>query len=296
MRPFGSPAGPRTPPTLDASTITTAIKQSSVGASVNITVLDVVQTVETKTVIDQAATQAAIAAATPPPKPPSPPFPPNPPAPPLPPAPPGGYLSPPDPPPPLPPSPPPYTFSVQVAFTASGSVEDYTDPIIKSVVLDVLANLAGLDSAPPGATLTVTAASVNVVATFPVASEEAVGAASTAFSTAAASAADLGAAFTSAGLDFITVESAPVAAMGPRLGSAEAGGSCGGGCVGGIVGGLSGTMFGLIGFAVWRKKRMGSLKVADASVVEMKKTTTTTKTTVAATTDATETTEVEAFH
>ena len=167
------------------------------------------------------------------------------------------------------PTPPPSGFSVQIAFTASGSVEEYTDEV-RATVLDVLAGLAGFDSTPPGATLTVTAASVNVVATLPVASETAAETASAAISTAVASAADLGSRFASAGLSF-TVESAPVAVVV----SSEAGvsWSCGGGCVGGRVVAILLIVVVVTVLAVaWRKSRVANVKVADASVVEMNKT------------------------
>ena len=167
------------------------------------------------------------------------------------------------------PTPPPSGFSVQIAFTASGSVEEYTDEV-RATVLDVLAGLAGFDSTPPGATLTVTAASVNVVATLPVASETAAETASAAISTAVASAADLGSRFTSAGLSF-TVESAPVASVV----SSEAGSSwsCGGGCVGGrVVAILLIVVVVTVLVFAWRKSRVANAKVADASVVEMNKT------------------------
>ena len=66
------------------------------------------------------------------------------------------------------------TFSVQLSFKASGSVEDYDDTL-KASLLKVFAVAAGIadeeGNAPKGSVLTVTAASVLIVATFPVASK-----------------------------------------------------------------------------------------------------------------------------
>ena len=98
-------------------------------------------------------------------------------------------------------------ITISISFTASGDVSDYTDDM-KATILDVLSVAAGLDAAPNGATLDVTAASVNVVATIPMASEAAAEAATSAFNTAVGSASDLQALLSAAGVD-ITVESDP---------------------------------------------------------------------------------------
>ena len=125
---------------------------------------------------------------TPPPSPPPPSPPPEPPAPPAPPA--------------SPPAPP---AVVRVAFTVSGDVSDFT-PERKTAILAALAGAAGLGSVPAGSNLTVTAASVLLEATMPVASSSAASAAVSSLSTAMATPSGATAMFAAAGVASLTVE------------------------------------------------------------------------------------------
>lgn len=63
------------------------------------------------------------------------------------------------------------SFLVTVGFTANGDVSDY-DLAEQQVLLDAAARVAGFTSTPPGSTITITSASVNIEITFPVATAE----------------------------------------------------------------------------------------------------------------------------
>ena len=102
-------------------------------------------------------------------------------------------------------------FVVITSFTASGVVEDY-DTATKSNILNVLAQamlIADAGAAPEGSTLTVTAASVNLEASFPVASQTAATAAIASLNFAVSSASDLTSLLAAAGVTGVTVESMP---------------------------------------------------------------------------------------
>ena len=115
--------------------------------------------------------------------------------------------------PPAPSSPPVSSdFAVEVAFTAAGDPSDYDGDATRSAILDTLATLAGLTPPVAGATLTVTAASVNFLASFPVASQAAADSAQSALATNAPDQSSLQTSLTSAGLS-ITVTSAATAAV-----------------------------------------------------------------------------------
>ena len=100
----------------------------------------------------------------------------------------------------------PPAFTVVASFVASGSVSDYSGTR-RSDILNVLSSAAGLGStAPIGATLDVTAASVNLVGTLPVSSEAVADAAVGALQSALQTPADLTSLFSASGLSGISVE------------------------------------------------------------------------------------------
>ena len=105
--------------------------------------------------------------------------------------------------------------SVEIALTASGDVADYTQSV-RTSILEVLAFAAGLtssdsDPAPSGSELTVTAGSVNLVATFPVADEAAASAAVSAASSNLADAGAINTLMSNKGITAVTAESGATA-------------------------------------------------------------------------------------
>ena len=134
-------------------------------------------------------------------------------------------------------------YQLKVAFTASGSVSDYSSARLRLAILKILAQLAGLipqdgnDNAPPGSALSVNAASVHLVATLPVASSAAADAAAGKFNGAITDADALGAKFREAGLE-ITVETMPLVTAGKPTSGGDRGVDLGliiGASVGGAV-------------------------------------------------------------
>jgi len=99
---------------------------------------------------------------------------------------------------------------LQVAFTAAGSVDDYDDDT-KDAILDVLASAAGLGG-DHGGKLTVTAASVRIEATFPLADADTASDAAEALEEAMGSTDAATALFADAGMS-IEVESVPKASI-----------------------------------------------------------------------------------
>ena len=145
-------------------------------------------------------------------------------------------------------------YIFEVSFTASGAVEDY-DTYKRQTMLDALARAANLasagQSAPSGSELSVTAASVNVVAKFPVASSAAASSASSAFAGWVTSASDLTQLFASAGLTGLTVESTPVTSTYSSSGNDNTPV-----IIGAVVGGVAGLAL-LIVLLVFGRKRCG---------------------------------------
>ena len=134
-------------------------------------------------------------------------------------------------------------FSVQLSITASGSVEDYTEAL-KDSILDAFAVAAGLADAdgksPLGSTLSVTAASVLLVATFPVPSAAIADAAVAKIQTDLTSPADVNALFSAQGVSGVTCESAPIAQkVSGGGGGCSAAGLSGGAAAGGPLASLA---------------------------------------------------------
>lgn len=117
-----------------------------------------------------------------------------------------GLLLPPPSPPPASPPPP-----VQVQFVASGTPEDF-DEVKRSAILAALAAAAGVPSTA-GASLEITPGSVNIIATFPVASSGAAASVVSLLTAAMSTAAAATSLLANAGVVGVTVESAPVVAV-----------------------------------------------------------------------------------
>jgi len=98
------------------------------------------------------------------------------------------------------------THVVEVGFVAAGDPTDY-DASARTLILDTLATKAGLTPPVVGAALTITAASVNVVASFPVASQAAATLAQSSIATNLPDVSSLQTALVSAGVS-MTVTSA----------------------------------------------------------------------------------------
>ncbi len=116
----------------------------------------------------------------------------------------------------VPSSPPPVaTASVSVGFVASGSPSDYDDSQ-RSLLLAALSDALGLGPAPPdGSTLEITAASVNVVATFPVASVQEAAAAQSAAQTTVATLSSLQSVLNYSGVPMSAESAATVSVAAP---------------------------------------------------------------------------------
>uniref|UniRef100_A0A7S2BRP2 Uncharacterized protein n=1 Tax=Haptolina brevifila TaxID=156173 RepID=A0A7S2BRP2_9EUKA len=96
--------------------------------------------------------------------------------------------------------------TMTVSFVASGSIGDYAGTK-RTDMLNVLSSAAGLGStAPRGSTLEITAASVNLIGTLPVASESAVDSAIHAFESAVPTPAALTSLLVAGGVSGVTVE------------------------------------------------------------------------------------------
>ena len=141
-----------------------------------------------------------------------------------------------------------------ISFQASGDVSDYDDAATKANILCVLAQAAGLDEAPSGASLEVLAGSVVMEANLPLAGSAAADAASAAFEAALTSAADLTELMEDAGID-ITIESKPSKRISQDIDSGCTGGTgfgeeCGVpfGVVLGPVGGVLVLVVGVLAF------------------------------------------------
>lgn len=101
---------------------------------------------------------------------------------------------------------PPAVVELSVTFQAQGAISDFADRVTQDAILKVMADAAGLPTT--GATIEITAASVNIRAVFPVASAAAASSASNLLSTAMSSPTVASALFTSAGVA-VVVETTP---------------------------------------------------------------------------------------
>lgn len=102
---------------------------------------------------------------------------------------------------------------MQISLTASGSVEDYDDTLKGNILkaFAIAAKIADADGNPPdGSILTVTAASVILVATFPVISNAAASSATDLLTTTLSSPEAVTALFEEQGITGVTAESAPI--------------------------------------------------------------------------------------
>ena len=101
-------------------------------------------------------------------------------------------------------------LSVLVAFTTNGDVSDFDDTR-RTKILSALSSAAGLGATPPaGSNLTITAASVLIKASFPVASSSQAATVAASLSTALATPSAATAMFAAAGVSGLTVKTAPV--------------------------------------------------------------------------------------
>lgn len=141
----------------------------------------------------------------------------------------------------------------EVAFQASGDVSDYDGVDFRAKILQVLTSAAGLGSSVPAdAELTITPASVNIVAAIPVASEAVAQGAVISFAAAITSAQDLTTRMQAAGVSMV-VETTPTATATVRTSPGSSSSSSVGAIIGGAIGGI--VFCGGALFCLWRWKR-----------------------------------------